>query len=294
MVYKKTLGGRLFDIFNTLFLISMVLLCVYPFWYVITCSLSNSDLLMGDRGLMLWPKGFSLSAYKAVLQNPNIYTGYRTTLIVVVGGSILNVILTAMGAFLVTRKNFALSKPMMTMMLITMYFGGGMIPTYLLVSQTLGLRDSIWALILPGAISVYNLIVMKTNFQSIPESLEESAKLYGANDMIILFKIILPLSIPIIAVMVLFYGVGHWNAWFGALLYIDERSKFPLQLVLREILLLNSTQEMTMGEQGGDKAAIAESIRYATILVATVPILLVYPMIQKYFVSGVMVGAVKG
>lgn len=294
MVYKKTLGGRLFDIFNTLFLISMVLLCVYPFWYVITCSLSNSDLLMGDRGLMLWPKGFSLSAYKAVLQNPNIYTGYRTTLIVVVGGSILNVILTAMGAFLVTRKNFALSKPMMTMMLITMYFGGGMIPTYLLVSQTLGLRDSIWALILPGAISVYNLIVMKTNFQSIPESLEESAKLDGANDMIILFKIILPLSIPIIAVMVLFYGVGHWNAWFGALLYIDERSKFPLQLVLREILLLNSTQEMTMGEQGGDKAAIAESIRYATILVATVPILLVYPMIQKYFVSGVMVGAVKG
>ena len=166
MVVKKTIGERIFSVFNTLFLIAMVVICVYPFWYVITCSLSDSRLLMGNRGVMVLPKGFSTAAYKSVLNNPNIYSGYATTLIVVIGGTILNVFLTAIGAFLVTRKKFAIAKPMLTMMVITMYFSGGMIPTYLLVSQTLGLRDSIWALILPGAISVYNLIVMKTNFQN--------------------------------------------------------------------------------------------------------------------------------
>ena len=293
MKYKQSAGSRIFNIFNTIFLIFMVLLCVYPFYYVITCSLSNSNLLVGDRGLMLLPKGFSFASYEAVIKNPNIFTGYRSTLIVVIGGTLINVTATAIGAFLVTRKSFMLSKPMMAMMLFTMYFGGGMIPSYLLISQTLGLRDSLWALILPGAISTYNLIIMRTNFLSIPDSLEESAKLDGANDIVILFKIILPLSIPIIAVMVLFYGVAHWNAWFSALLYIDTREKFPLQLILREILLINSGNDMMVGQQG-DRAAIGESIKYATVIIATVPILVVYPLIQKYFVNGVMIGAVKG
>lgn len=293
MKHKNTLGGRVFNIFNMLFLTFMVLVCVYPFYYVITCSLSDSNLLMGNRGMMLLPKGFSFASYKAVMGNPNILSGYRVTLLVVVLGTLVNVILTSIGAFLVTRRNFMLSKPMMLMMIFTMYFGGGMIPTYLLVSHTLGLRDSLLALILPTAISTYNLIIMRTNFLSIPESLEESAKLDGANDITILFKIILPLSIPIIAVMVLFYGVSHWNSWFNALLYIDTREKFPLQLILREILLLNSTDDMMTGQQA-DRAAIGESIKYATIIVATLPILVVYPLIQRYFVNGVMVGAVKG
>lgn len=293
MKYEKTVGNTIFRICNTLFLIMMVLLCAYPFYYVITCSLSDSNLLMGERGLMLLPKGFSAAAYRAVLENPNIFTGYRSTMFVLVTGTVINVVLTSIGAFLVTRKNFMLSKPMMLMMLFTMYFGGGMIPSYLLISQTLHLRDSLWSLILPGAISTYNLIIMRTNFLSIPDSLEESAKLDGANDILILFRIILPLSIPIIAVMVLFYGVTHWNSWFNALLYIDTREKFPLQLILREILLYNSTDDMMTGQQG-DRAALSESIKYATVIVATVPILVVYPLIQKYFVNGVMVGAVKG
>ncbi len=293
MKKKTTVGGNIFNIFNALFMIFMVLICIYPIYYVLMCSLSNSNLLVGNTDLMLMPKGFSLSAYKAVINNPNIFTGYRTTLIIVVGGTIINVAMTAIGAFLVTRKSFPLSKPMMLMMVFTMYFGGGMIPNYLLISQTLGLRDSLWSLILPGAISTYNLIIMRTNFLSIPDSLEESAKLDGANDIIVLVRIILPLSTSIIAVMVLFYGVSNWNAWFNALLYIDSREKFPLQLILREILLLNSTNDMMAG-QHGDRAAIGESIKYATIVIATVPILCVYPMIQKYFVNGVMVGAVKG
>lgn len=293
MKYEKTPGRRAFNFFNALFLIGMVILCVYPFYYVVTCSLSNSNLLYGNRGLMLLPKGFSLAAYKAVINNPNIFTGYRSTMFIVLAGTALNIVFTSIGAFLVTRKNFLIAKPMMLMMLFTMYFGGGMIPSYLLISQTLHLRDSLWSLILPGLISTYNLIIMRTNFLSIPDSLEESAKLDGANDILILVRIILPLSIPTIAVMVLFYGVSHWNAWFNALLYIDTREKFPLQLILREILILNSTNDMMTGQQE-DRAALGESIKYATIIVATVPILVVYPLIQRYFVNGVMIGAVKG
>lgn len=294
MKYQKTLGGRAFDVFNILFMILMVFICVYPFYYVIMCSMSDSNLLVGDRGLMLLPKGFSTAAYEAVLKNPNIYTGYKSTLFVLICGTVLNILFTSLGAFLVTRTKFFLAKPMMLMMIFTMYFGGGMIPTYLLISRTLALRDSLWALILPSAISTYNLIIMKTQFMSIPASLEESAKLDGANDILVLFRIILPLSLPTIAVMVLFYGVAHWNAWFGALLYIDTREKYPLQLVLREILLLNSMDDMMVGERGSSRAAVSESIKYATIIVATLPILVVYPFIQKYFVKGVMVGAVKG
>lgn len=294
MRYEKTLGSRIFDIVNLVFMLIMVVICVYPFYYVITCSLSDSNFLVGERGMMLLPKGFSVEAYNSVIKNPNIFTGYRSTLIVLIGGTLINIVATALGAFLVTRKSFFLAKPMMLMMIFTMYFGGGMIPSYLLISQTLGLRDSLWALILPGAISTYNLIIMKTQFMSIPASLEESAKLDGANDILILFRIILPLSLPTIAVMVLFYGVAHWNSWFGALLYIDTREKYTLQLVLREILLLNSMDDMMVGEHGSDRAAVSESIKYATIIVATAPILCVYPFIQKYFVKGVMVGAVKG
>ncbi len=293
MVRKRTLGGVAFDVLNVIFLLFLVFICVYPFYYVLTCSLSNSALLMGNRGMMLMPKGFSFAAYKAVIQNPNIVTGYKTTLIVLVFGTLVNVVLTAIGAFLVTRKKFAIAKPMMIMMIITMYFGGGMIPSYLLISQTLGLRDNLLALILPVAISTYNLTIMKTAFLSVPDSLEESAKLDGANDIIILFKILIPLTLPTIAVMVLFYGVAHWNAWFSAMLYIDSREKFPLQLVLREILILNSTDDMMVGQMG-DRAAVGESIKYASIIVATVPVLMIYPFIQKYFVKGVMVGAVKG
>lgn len=294
MKYQKTLGSRIFDFLNIVFMLFMILVCVYPFYYVITCSLSNSNFLVGDRGFMLLPKGFSLNAYGAVLKNPNIFTGYRATLFVVICGTAINILLTSVGAFLVTRQKFLLSKPMMLMMVFTMYFGGGMIPSYLLISQTLGLRDSLWALILPSAISTYNLVIMKTQFLAIPASLEESAKLDGANDVLVLFRIILPLSLPTIAVMVLFYGVAQWNAWFGALLYIDSRDKYPLQLVLREILLLNSVDDMMVGERGSGRAAVSESIKYATIIVATLPILCVYPFIQKYFVKGVMVGAVKG
>ena len=181
---------------------------------------------------------------------------------------------------------------MMMMVVFTMFFGGGMIPNFLLI-KSLGLYDSRWAIILPGLIGTMNLIIMRSSFMAIPESLEESARIDGANDMVILFKIILPLSGPVIAVMILFYGVGHWNAWFNAMIYLRRRALFPLQLILREILIQNATEEMTLGTDRGATAALEEIIKYSTIMVATLPILAVYPFLQKYFVKGVMVGAVK-
>ena len=284
-----------FDCINTLFMLFLILITFYPLYYVLMCSLSESNALIGSRGIMLLPKGFSLASYKAVFSNPNILTGYRTTLLVVVLGTALSVILTSIGAFLITRKNFALGKPMAYMMTFTMFFSGGMIPTYLLVYKYLHMGDTFWALILPTAISTYNLLIMKANFQALPDSIEEAAKIDGANDIMILFRIVLPLSMPIIAVMILFYGVTYWNSWFNAMLYMRTKSKFPLQLILREILLINDTSSMSAGGNGAsDTYLIGESIKYASIVVATLPILCVYPFIQRYFVKGVMIGAVKG
>lgn len=198
-------------------------------------------------------------------------------------------------AYALSRKNIFWSAYIMIFIIITMYFSGGLIPTYLLVSQTLHLGNTYAALILPTAINTYNLIIMRTSFSSIPTSIEESAKLDGAGHWTILFRIVFPLSMPIIAVMILYYAVGHWNSWFPASIYIRERSKFPLQLILREILINNDTASMTMGESGAsDQLSISESVKYAVIVFATVPILCVYPFLQKYFVKGVMVGAVKG
>ena len=292
---KKSAGEHCFDIINVLIMIGIAVITIYPIFYVAVCSISDGNQLIGARGLILWPKGFDLSAYKAVFSNPNIFSGYRTTLIVVVIGTTLSVLTTAIGAFLITRKDFAAKKVLSYMMVFTMYFTGGMIPTYLVVNNFLHLGDTLASLILPMMISVYNLIIMKANFESIPDSIEEAAKIDGANDIVILFRIILPLSLSVIAVMVLFYGVSYWNSWFQAMMYIHDRSRYPLQLILREILISNDTSSMgTVSSAAGDQYMIGESIKYATIIVATLPILCLYPFIQKYFVKGVMVGAVKG
>ncbi len=290
MVYKPTIGEKIFNIFNILFMAFLIVITLYPFWYCVTCSLSR-DIVGNSASLMLWPKGLSFDAYASVLERPSILTGYKVTLIVVVVATTLNIIMTSIAAFLLTRKKFAIKGFLTWMMLFTMYFHGGMIPTYIIYNNVLGLRNTWLVLILPGLISVYNMIVMRTNFAAIPASLEESVKIDGGNDMHVLFHIILPLSKAIISVMVLYYGVAHWNAWFNAMLYIDDPNLRPLQLELRTILLESQT-----GADGGsaDNLGLAENIKFATILVATIPILCLYPFIQKYFVKGVMIGAVKG
>lgn len=290
---KRKAGDVIFDGANVLFMLLMIVITLYPFYYVVMGSFSDGEQLIGYRGMLLRPLGPTLNAYRAVFKNPSVLTGYANTLLIVILGTTLNVVMTSMAAFLLTRKRFAIKNIMAYMMLFTMYFSGGLIPTYLLVYNVLGLGDTIWALILPTAISTYNMIIMRSNFAGIPPSLEESASIDGAGEFLIFTKIVLPLSKPILAVMVLFYGVGHWNSWFNAMIYLRTRSKFPLQLILREILLSGSADQMA-GSSGAEQYALGESVKYATTVVATLPILLVYPFIQRYFVKGIMIGAVKG
>lgn len=294
---KMTNGEKVFNVANIMLLTMLSIITLYPMYYVVVCSFSDGLELMRTPGVILAPIKFNIDAYKSVLSNPRIFSGYGVTLFVVCVGTTINIILTSIAAFLITRKKFAIKKPLTYLMLFTMYFSGGMIPTYLVVNNWIGLENNLFALILPGAISVYNMLIMKTNFSSIPQSLEEAALIDGAKDFTILFKIILPLSKSIIAVMALFYGVEHWNSWFKAMLYIKDRSMQPLQSVLREILLISQNNKTMMGEgvlAADNEIAIGESIKYATIVVATFPILCVYPFIQRYFVKGVMIGAVKG
>lgn len=224
-----------------------------------------------------------------------IFRGYLNTIFVVVAGVCLNIAFTSLAAYCLSRKGLYWQKPLMMMMVFTMYFSGGLIPVYLTNTQMYHLTNSYWSLILPGLISTYNLIIMRTSFMALPDSLEESAKLDGAGAIRILISIVIPLSMPVIAVMTLYYAVGHWNAWFDASIYIKTREKFPLQLILREILIINDTNSMTQGSaDASDQMAIGATVKYAVIVVSTVPILCVYPFLQKYFQKGVMIGAVKG
>ena len=236
--------------------------------------------------------GFTLDAYKAVLDNPMISTGYRNTIFYVVAGTALNLFMTALGAYALSRRNVYFKDFFMFAIVFTMVFHGGLIPTYLVVGN-LGLLNTPWALIVPGAISTFNLIIMRTAFQQVPISLEESARMDGANDFTILFRVIIPLSMPVIAVMILWYTVGHWNSYFSELIYLRDRELYPLQLILREILVNNNTDSMMTGASTLDKIDVGETIKYATIIVSTLPILILYPFLQKYFVKGVMIGAIK-
>jgi putative aldouronate transport system permease protein len=289
---KRTLGERIFDIVNITFLVSLSLVTLYPLVYVLFASLSDPTYVAQTRGLLLFPKGFTLEAYKMVFDNPMINIAYLNTLLYVILGTAVNIFLTSLGAYALSRKNVMWKDFIMFMIVFTMFFEGGLIPLYLLVNE-LGMLNTRWALIFPTAISAFNLIIMRTAFQGIPDSLEESARIDGANDFTILFRIILPLSMPVVAVMILFYGVYHWNSWFPAMIYLQDRALFPLQLILREILIANSTDNMMTGVGSADAMPIGETIKYATIIVATVPILMLYPFMQKYFVKGVMIGGIK-
>lgn len=292
MSFKQNKSRCLFLICNSLLLAIVVALTLYPLLYVVFASLSEPNLLMAVRGLLLKPQGFSVDAYVAVFKNDMILTGYFNTIMIVISGVLLNMVLTIIAAYFYSRKNVMHQKFFTLMMIFTMFFSGGIIPLYLIV-RGMGLEDTLLALILPGAINATNVIIMRTAFYSIPQNLEESAKIEGAGDIRILWSVIIPLALPTIAVVSLYYIVAHWNSWFNASIFIRDRKLFPLQLVLREILIENDTSRMDMDASIADKAMIGETIKYAVIMVATLPVLLVYPFLQKYFVKGVMIGAVK-
>lgn len=291
MLGKKSLGDRVFDAAVYALLLSLMIITLYPLIHVLFASLSEGNEIIRHRGILLRPLGFSLEAYRSVFTNPAILTGYRNTLFIVVVGVSLNVCITALGAFVLSRKNVLWNNYFMFFIVFTMFFSGGLIPLYLTV-RNVGLLDSVWSLIVPFLINTFNLIIMRTSFMSVPDALEESAKMDGANHFTILFRIVLPLSLPVIAVVTMYYAVEKWNQWFTASIFLKDADLFPLQLILRQILIANSTDAMTTG--AGDHYEIGETIKYATIMVATIPILLVYPFIQRYFVKGVMIGALKG
>ena len=287
---NKSYGDKLFItiVYVLMGLISLV--CLYPMWHVIMASFSDPIELMRHTGVILKPLGYSVEGYRVVLQNPNIPRSYMNTIFYVVLGTSVNMILTTFGAYALSRKGY-MGKRILTLLIVfTMYFNAGLVPNFLLV-KNMGMYNTVWALVLPGAVSTWNLIVMKTSFQSVPVSLEESARLDGANDFVILFRIFLPLSKATVAVTILFYAVTHWSAWFNAMIYLSDRAKFPLQLIMREILIANSTGGNSMTDT--DAMFLEEVVKYATIVVSTVPILFIYPFAQKYFMSGVMMGSVK-
>jgi putative aldouronate transport system permease protein len=291
---RESFGSRAFDALNVLLLLTLTLVTLYPMYYVLMASISRPADFVTYRGLIWRPIGLSLESYKVVLANPNIRIGYQNTILVVLVTTMLSLLLTSMGAYFLSRKNAPFKKAIMMIIVFTMFFSGGIIPFYLTVTG-MRLDRSLLALILPVAINTFNMIIMRTAFQSIPPSLEESAKIDGAGHFTILFRIVLPLSMSTVAVIILFYAVQNWNAWFNAMIFLRDRSLYPLQLVLREILVVNDTNSMTaqVGNDMGDQRMVAETIKYAVIMVATIPILVLYPFLQRYFVKGVMVGAVK-
>ena len=292
MKIRKTPADHAFNAVNYLIMTIVLIVTLYPFWYV-TCGSVSSMAHLIKNGFILWPDGFHLDAYEQVFRNDLVPVAYRNTLIVTVGGTAVSMLLTILGAYALTRPGLMLKKPVMILIVITMYIGGGMIPDFMVVSK-LGLFDSRWSVILATAITTYNLMVMRTAFLQVPHSLEESAMLDGANDFVILFRILLPVTKATIAVVALFYAVGRWNAWFNASIFLRSRTKYPLQLFLREILIANQTSgnDGVTAEDG--VFYLEEVIKYCTIIVSTVPILCIYPFVQKYFVTGVMLGSVKG
>ena len=286
----------LFEIVIVVLLSIFSLIIVYPLIYVISASFSDAVSVTAGK-MILWPVDVTLSSYAEIFKNKNIMTGYKNSIIILFIGTVYNVAMTILAAYPLSRRTLWGRNVLMKFITFTMFFSGGLIPVYLMVSKTLGLTNSWAALILPGSVSVYNLIIMRTFFStSIPYELQEAAEIDGASHFLTLTRIILPLSGPIIAVIALYYGVGHWNSYFSALLYIADESKQPLQLFLRKVLIISSSQSlMDMGaDEAARQAMRAEVIKYAVIVLSSLPMLILYPFVQRFFVKGVMIGSVKG
>lgn len=287
-------SDKAFNIVNTLLLTLVLLIVAYPIYFVVIASISDPDAVYQGR-VLLWPEGFTLDGYRHILETESIWSGYANSLQYMLVGTTINVVLTLLAAYPLSRRDFAGGGVLMFLYTFTMIFQGGMIPTYLNV-RSLGLLNTMWAMVLPGAIAAYNLIIARTFFrQTIPDELLDSGKIDGCSNTRFFLQVVLPLSPTLIAILILFYGVNHWNAYFDALLYISDDSKYPLQLVLRSILLQN--QSLAAASMDADVyylQRLTDLMKYGVIVVASVPLLVLYPFLQKYFVKGLMIGSVKG
>jgi putative aldouronate transport system permease protein len=292
---KRSREDKIFDAINITLLSLLLLAVFYPLYFIVIASVSNPDRIFAGEVLFL-PKEITFEGYTRIFQDGKIWTGYKNTIIYTVLGTILNVALTLTAAYALSRKDFYGRNFFMIMFVFTMFFSGGLIPTYLVVKE-LGMVNSMWAMIIPKAVAVWNIIVARTFFQStIPQEMLEAARVDGCSNTSFFTKIVLPLSKPIIAVMILFYAVGHWNSYFDALIYLNSENLYPLQLILRNILIQNEAAAQMVGdlESFAAQQRIAELIKYGVIIVGSLPLLIAYPFIQKYFVQGVMIGGIKG
>ncbi|MDR1531736.1 MAG: carbohydrate ABC transporter permease [Clostridiales bacterium] len=289
----KNFPSQAFDVFNVAFMVFLAFVTFYPFYFIAVTSLSDGKAVMAGQ-VSLFPVKFTLASYGLVLRDPNILRSYLNTLLYTTLGTIINLGMTLLCAYPLSRPGLEGKKWIMGFIVFTMFFSGGMIPTFLVVNS-LKMVNTIWAMVIPGALSTYNMIVTRSFFQSLPEALHESAEIDGAGEMKILTRIFLPLSMPIIATMTLFYAVGHWNSYMNALLYLNDKKYYPIQSILRNMVVQGQMGSATMDAGGGsDFLAIDTTIKYAVIMVATLPIMLVYPFVQRYFVKGVMIGSIKG
>ena len=291
----SSLGSRVFDAINYTVITLAALITILPFFYIVGASFA-SEYELSVRPMFIIPQDVTLDAYKYIFSSNKLVQSFGNSVFITVVGTIINLFFTVTFAYPLSKKYLRARGFLLNMVIFSMFFSGGMIPSYILISNWLGMKNSYWSVLIPGAISAYNLMIVKNFFQGIPQELEESAHIDGCNDLGTLIKIVLPLSLPVLATFGLFYAVGHWNAYFGAMIYMTgAREKWPLQVILREIIVMSTTSAGDMSLMDPNFVEPPEqSIKMAVIVVATVPIMCVYPFLQKYFVKGVMVGALKG
>lgn len=292
----KSAGDRIYDITIYAILTLIMIGTLYPLIYIVSASLSNPWAIVKGE-LWLLPKDITLDAYRKVFQNPDIWTGYRNSILYLVVGTTINVVMTTMGAYALSRRDLVGRHVLVLLFTFTLLFNGGLIPTFLIYKDVLGLYNNLWVMVIPSAVSVWNLIVMRTYFQtSIPYELQEAAFIDGCSNVRTLTQIVLPLSMPIIAVMTMYYAVSHWNAYFMALIYLNDDWRMPLQMVIRSLLIQEDMGGLVggQGESLVEQLLLTEGVKYAVIVVSSLPMLLLYPLVQKHFVKGVMMGAIKG
>lgn len=292
---KTPLDDKIYYVVTNIVLGLIMLIVLMPLINVIANSFSSPSAVVAGR-VKFWPVEFSVRGYEAVFEYDSVLIGYRNSFIYMIVGTVINLVMTMLAAYPLANPKLPYRNAFMMMFTFTMFFGGGMIPNYLLL-RDLRMLNTIWAMVIPGAISVYNMIIVRTFIQSnIPLELSEAAELDGCNEFLYLTKIVLPLSKAVIAVIALYYAVAHWNSYFNAFLYLNDPDKKPLQLVLREILVLNSInqEQLLMAEENQAQIGMAELLKYSVIIVASLPVIIMYPFVQRYFVKGVMIGSVKG
>lgn len=286
---------KIFHIVNTVIMILIAVVMVYPLYYIVLASITDPTVVNTGK-LLLFPEKIYVEGYKAAFEYKQLYTGFLNSVIYTATGTAISIFLTIPGAYALSRKDLKGRNVVMFLFTFTMFFSGGMVPSYMLVNK-LRLIDTVWAMVLPGALSVYNLIVVRTFFQTnLPDELLEAAKVDGCSDLKFFWNIALKVSGTIIAVMVLFYAVGIWNSYFNAIMYLNSRSKMPLQAVLRDLLILNTvTNELPIdATETVSRMMRADQLKYCVIILSTVPMMILYPFIQKHFTKGVMIGSIKG